>query len=265
MLHQFSRNELAIGTKGLDALRHATVTVVGIGGVGSFAAEALARSAVGKIILIDKDIVDITNINRQLHATTKTIGQSKCEVMKKRILDINPQCIVETLDVFINRDNIDLVFDQNPDFIVEAVDTILIKSLIIMEAFKQQTPIICSMGAANKLDPTAFKIANIWDTRYDPIAKIIRRDLKRAKLGLRKLMVVYSEEKPIVPKAEVLAVIGNAQSHIRKQEIPPSSNAFVPSVVGLICASFVVNEIIANAGVTFERKGNELPNNVKTL
>ena len=254
MLHQFSRNEIAIGRQGVDVLKGATVVVLGIGGVGSFAAEALARSGVGKIILFDKDVIDITNVNRQIHALTTTVGEFKCEVMKERILAINPACQVITNHTFINRDCLDLMFTENPDFIIDAVDTVMIKCLIVQEAIKRGVPIISSMGVANKMDPTQLKVSSIWKTRYDPIARIIRKDLKRSRLSKAKLMVVYSEERPIIGKHEVLEELGNPDSDVRKQQIPPASNAYVPSVAGLFCASYVINELLALNRIQVQRK-----------
>ncbi|MGL5041548.1 MAG: tRNA threonylcarbamoyladenosine dehydratase [Culicoidibacterales bacterium] len=254
MVYQFSRNELAIGVEGVNLLAKMTVVVLGIGGVGSFAAEALARSGVGTIVLFDEDVVDITNINRQIHALTTTIGQQKCEVMKQRISEINPNCHVIANNKFINRDCLDLMFEQNPDFIIDSVDTVMIKCLIVKEAIIRGVPIISSMGVANKMDPTQLKIASIWKTSYDPIARIIRKDLRSERMPKAKLMVVYSEERPLIPKAEIVAKIGDPFSLVRKKQIPPASNAYVPSVAGLFCASHVVNQLLLISEITFNRK-----------
>ncbi|WP_085508961.1 tRNA threonylcarbamoyladenosine dehydratase [Thalassobacillus devorans] len=243
MLHQFSRNELAIGKEGLELLKGSTVAVLGIGGVGSFSVEALARTGIGKLILIDKDVVDITNINRQLPALLSTIGQPKAELMKERIRDINPECEVITLNMFYTEETYETLFDYQPDFIVDASDTIIYKVHLIKECISRDIPIISSMGAANKTDPTKFQIADIFKTSYDPIAKVIRKKLREA--GIKKgVPVVYSQEKPIKIKEDVRKEVAPENAETRKAEMPPSSNAFVPSVAGLIMASYVVNEIV---------------------
>lgn len=254
MLHLFSRNELAIGYSGIHILEKAHVAVVGIGGVGSFAAEALVRSGIGKITLIDKDIIDITNINRQLHANVDTIGLLKCDVMQQRMALINPDCQIRTHSTFLEQNNLSILFDDPIDFIVEAVDTIWVKSDIILTALENSVPIISSMGMANKIDPTKIEIVNIFDTTYDPIAKIIRRHLRKAGYGDTKLPVVSSTEVPVKAKQSVIEAIGDASSRIRKQMLPPASNAYVPSVAGLFCASHVVNTLIAQAGIIIDRK-----------
>jgi len=253
MLNQFSRNELAIGNEGIKVLHNATVVVVGVGGVGSYAVEALARSGIGTIILIDRDTIDITNINRQLPALLSTIGQSKVEIMCDRIHDINPDCNVIVHQTFITEENISIVFEMYPDFVVEAIDTIKIKGLILSEALKRNIKIISSMGMANKMDPTRIKIIDIWDTTYDPIARILRKMLREEKLSFKKLPVVCSTEIPIKQRQDVVETIVESESEIRKQQLPPSSNSFVPSVAGLFCASYVVNEILKNKGITIQR------------
>ena len=174
MLHQFSRNELAIGKEGLNIMKNSTVAVLGIGGVGSFAAEALARSGVGKLILIDKDDVDITNVNRQLIALLSTVGKQKVEVMRDRIMDINPECEVIALKMFYTEETYEEIFGYDLDFIVDASDTISYKIHLIKESIKRDIPMISSMGAANKMDPTRFQIADIFKTHTDPLAKVIR-------------------------------------------------------------------------------------------
>ncbi|GGC92599.1 tRNA threonylcarbamoyladenosine dehydratase [Thalassobacillus devorans] len=243
MLHQFSRNELAVGKEGLELLKGSTVAVLGIGGVGSFSVEALARTGIGKLILIDKDVVDITNINRQLPALLSTIGQPKAELMKERIRDINPECEVITLNMFYTEETYETLFDYQTDFILDASDTIIYKVHLIKECISRDIPIISSMGAANKTDPTKFQIADIFKTSYDPIAKVIRKKLREA--GIKKgVPVVYSQEKPIKIKEDVRKEIAPENAETRKAEMPPSSNAFVPSVAGLIMASYVVNEIL---------------------
>lgn len=243
MLHQFSRNELAIGKEGLQRMRNKTVAILGVGGVGSFAAEACARSGIGKIILVDKDTVDITNVNRQLVATLSTVGRSKVEVMKERIKDVNEQCEVIELHMFYTDETSDTFFSHKPDYVIDASDTISYKIHLIKECLTRGVKIISSMGAANKLDPTRFQIADISKTHTDPIAKVIR--LRLRKEGISKgVPVVFSDESPIVIREDVVDTVGNPDAQIRKAKMPPASNAFVPSVAGLVCASWVMNDIV---------------------
>lgn len=242
MLHQFSRNELAIGSEGVDLLKNTTVAILGIGGVGSFAAEACARSGVGKIILVDKDNVDITNINRQLVAYTSTVGRSKSEVMKERILDINPQCEVHDLHMFYTEETFEEFFSHNVDYVIDASDTIIYKIHLMKECLTRGVKIISCMGAANKTDPTRFKIADISKTHTDPLAKVIRSKLRKE--GIYKgIPVVFSDESPIIVREDVVETVGKPDAKIRKAKMPPSSNAFVPSVAGLVAASWVINDI----------------------
>jgi len=240
-MHQFSRNAIVFGNKGLEILANTTVVVLGVGGVGSFAIEALARSGVGTIIIYDKDVVDITNINRQVHALTSTIGRSKCELMAERVKLINPNCKMIIHNTFVTSDNITTIFAQKPDYIIEAIDTISIKIEIIIQALKHEIPLISSMGMANKLDPTKITITDIWKTQNDPIARIIRKALRERRLGDQKVPVVFSNELPRKPQKSELSEIANHDSAIRKQQIPPASVAYVPSVAGLLAASFVIN------------------------
>lgn len=243
MLHQFSRNELAIGKEGLEIMKNSTVAVLGIGGVGSFAAEALARSGVGRIVLVDKDDVDITNVNRQLIALLSTVGKPKADLMKERIMDINPDCDVIALKMFYTEETYEEFFSYKPDFVVDASDTIMYKVHLMKECLKRNIPIISSMGAANKMDPTRFKIADIFKTHTDPIAKVIRTKLRKE--GIKGgIPVVFSDESPIVIREDVRQVVGKQDSEIRKAQMPPSSNAFVPSACGLIMASYVVRELL---------------------
>lgn len=242
MLHQFSRNELAIGTEGIEKLKQTTVAVLGVGGVGSFAAEACARSGIGTIILVDKDDVDITNINRQLVAYMSTIGKSKAEIMKERIADINPDCKVVSLHMFYTEETAEEFFSYKPDYVIDASDTIIYKVHLMKECLKRGVKIISSMGAANKTDPTRFMIADISKTHTDPIARVIRTKLRKE--GIRKgIPVIFSDESPIVVREDVVETVGKPEAKIRKAQMPPSSNAFVPSVVGLIAASYVYNDI----------------------
>lgn len=243
MLHQFSRNELAIGKDGLDILKNTTVAILGIGGVGSFAVEALARSGVGKLILVDKDDIDITNVNRQIHALLSTVGQQKVDAMKERIQDINPDCEVIALKMFYTEETYEDFFAFKPDYVIDASDTIIYKIHLMKECLKRDIPIISSMGAANKMDPTRFKIADISKTHTDPLAKVIRTKLRKE--GIRKgIPVIFSDESPIVPKEDITKVVGKQDADVRKAKFPPSSNAFVPSAAGLIAASWVVRETL---------------------
>ncbi|MCW1927034.1 tRNA threonylcarbamoyladenosine dehydratase [Bhargavaea beijingensis] len=243
MLHQFSRNELSIGKEGLDRYRQTTVAVLGVGGVGSFAAEACARTGIGRIILIDKDEVDITNVNRQLVAYLSTVGRKKAEVMKERIADINPDCEVITLNMFYTEETADQLFDLKPDYVIDASDTIAYKIHLIKECVKRGVNVISCMGVARKTDPTRLQIVDISKTHTDPLAKVIRTTLRKA--GIRKgVPVVFSDESPIISKDEVNEVVGKPDAKIRKAKMPPASNAFVPSTAGLFCASWVLNDIV---------------------
>lgn len=245
MLHQFSRNELAIGTEGVQKMRETTVAILGVGGVGSFAAEACARSGIGRIILVDKDTIDITNVNRQLVAYLSTVGRSKTEVMAERIADINKDCEVISLHMFYTEDTYETLFSYEPDYIIDASDTLKYKIHIAEQCIVRGVKIISSMGAANKMDPTRFQIADISKTHTDPVAKVVRTRLRKA--GIKKgLPVVFSDESPVVVREDIVETVGKPGATIRKAEMPPASNAFVPSVAGLICASWVMNDIVAD-------------------
>ncbi len=244
MLHQFSRCELAFGPEGLDICKKSTVAVLGIGGVGSFTVEALARTGIGKLILIDKDVVDITNINRQIHANLQTIGQQKTELMKERVALINPECEVVTMQMFYNEETAPALFAHKLDYIVDAMDTVSAKIHLILEAKRRSIPIISSMGAANKMDPTRFEVADISQTSYDPIAKVIRRELRKERI-YKGVKVVYSKEIPVEIRETVREeIVSDPNSPIRKVRQPPASNAFVPSVAGLILASVVIRDLL---------------------
>ncbi|MFF2855333.1 ThiF family adenylyltransferase [Peribacillus sp. NPDC058002] len=248
MLHQFSRNELAIGKEGIDILKNTTVAVLGVGGVGSFSAEALARTGVGRIILVDKDDVDITNVNRQIHALLSTVGQPKAELMKNRIQDINPDCEVIALKMFYTEGTFEEFFSYGLDYVIDASDTVIYKIHVMKECLKRNIKVISSMGAANKMDPTRFQIADISKTHTDPLAKVIRTRLRKE--GIPKgIPVVFSDESPIVIREDVRKEVGNDEAKIRKAQMPPSSNAFVPSVAGLIAASWVINDILKDIEV----------------
>ncbi|MBO8172635.1 MAG: tRNA threonylcarbamoyladenosine dehydratase [Bacillaceae bacterium] len=244
MLHQFSRTELIVGPEGLEKLKKTTVAVLGVGGVGSFAVEALARSGIGKLILVDKDDVDITNINRQIHANLHTVGRSKVELMKERIAAINPECEVVALQMFYREDTKERLFEHELDYVIDAMDTISAKIDLVVECKQRGIPIVSSMGAANKLDPTRFQVADISETSYDPIAKVMRRELR--KRGIHKgVTVVYSKEEPVKKRQDVLGkIVTDPDSPVRKAAEPPASNAFVPPISGLYMAGIVFNELM---------------------
>lgn len=226
MEEQFSRTELLIGTKAMQLLRKAKVAVFGIGGVGSYTVEALARAGIGHLVLIDKDEVDMTNINRQIHAVHQTIGIPKVEVMKERILNICPSTIVETYPVFFLPETKEHIIDSSFDYIVDAVDTVTAKLEIITRAKEFKVPVISCMGTGNKLEPTMLEVADIAKTSVCPLAKVMRKELKQR--GITNVKVVYSKEEP--------------KRSIESQN--PASISFVPSVAGLIIAKEVTMDII---------------------
>ena len=244
MPDQFSRTELLLGKPAMERLAGCRVAVFGIGGVGGYVCEALARSGVGALDLIDDDKVCLSNINRQIIATNKTVGQYKTDVMKERILDINPDAKVNTYRCFFLPENAsDFPFDKY-DYVVDAIDTVTAKIELVKQCQNSGVPIISSMGAGNKLDPTKFRVADIYKTQMDPLAKVMRRELK--KRGIKKLKVVYSEEEPIVPdadSAENQVDAGTARQGSKRRSTP-GSTAFVPSVAGLIIAGEVIKDLI---------------------
>lgn len=244
-LGRFSRTELLLGAAGMERLAASTVAIFGVGGVGSFVAEGLARAGVGHLVLIDNDLVCLTNINRQIHATTKTVGKPKTEMMKARILEINPQAIVDTIDDFYLPENADKFFSQHYDYVVDAIDTVTGKINLVVQCNELNIPIICSMGAGNKLDPTLFEVTDIYRTSVDPIARVMRKKLKEK--HIRKLKVVYSKEKPLVVAQSgcgknCICPPGSARNCDRRRAVP-GSISFVPSVVGLIIAGEVVRDL----------------------
>ncbi len=244
MLHQFSRTELAVGEEGLDILKNSTVAVLGIGGVGSIAAEALARSGVGRIILIDKDVVDITNINRQIHALLSTVGKPKAELMKNRIADINPECDAIALKMFYTEETYEELFQYPLDYVLDASDTVSYKIHLIKECLKRKIPVISCMGAANKMDPSRFQVADISKTTVDPIARVIRQKLRKD--GIHKgVKVVFSTEEPLLPREDITQkIVPENAPEIRKAQNPPASNAFVPPVAGLIMVGAAVKDLL---------------------
>ena len=235
MLNEFSRTELLFGSDGMEKLKACRVAVFGVGGVGGYAVEALARSGIGTLDLIDNDTVSLTNLNRQIIALHSTIGKLKIIAAKERILDICPDIKVNTFPCFYMPDTSSQFDFKNYDYIIDAIDTVTGKLEIIKNAQEAGTPVISSMGAGNKLDPAAFRVADIYQTQVCPLARTIRRECR--KLGIQKLKVVYSEEQPAVLKS---VSEENSQNH----KPVPASNAFVPSVAGLIIAGEVIKDLL---------------------
>ena len=232
----FSRPERLIGADALRQLHNARVAVFGIGGVGGAAVEALARAGVGHFLLVDKDVVDVTNLNRQIIATVETVGRPKTEVMKERILAVNPEAEVETRQCFYLPDNA-AEFDLSAfDYVVDAVDTVAAKLALIEAAKKAGTPVISAMGAGNKLDPSAFRAADLFETSVDPLAKVMRRECR--KRGIESLKVVYSTEEPITPEAP------SEEADSGRRKDTPASISFVPNAAGLVLAGTVVRDLI---------------------
>ncbi len=231
---------MLIGSAAMEKLAASHVMVFGIGGVGSFTVEALARAGVGKLTLVDDDCICLTNINRQLHATTQTIGRFKVEVMKERVLDINPQARVTVIQKFYLPENAEEFFAMNCDYIVDAIDTVTAKIDLIVRAQSKGVPVISSMGAANKMDPTQFEVADVFKTTVCPLAKVMRYELRVR--GVKALKVVYSKEKPLTPQAGECPPEPVRPGAARRQI--PGSISFVPSVAGLILAGEVIKELI---------------------
>lgn len=248
MLNQFSRTELLFGAEAMEKLAAARVAVFGIGGVGSYTAEALVRSGVGAIDIIDDDRVCLTNVNRQLFATRKTVGKYKTDVAEERLHEINPDVKITSHRVFYTPETAGQFDFKQYDYVVDAIDTVTGKIGLIMQAKEAGTPIISCMGAGNKLDPTAFRVADIYSTSVCPLARVMRYELK--KRGVKSLKVVYSKEKPIVPvedmaiscKAHCICPPGTVRKCTARNQVPGSS-AFVPPAVGLIIAGEVIKDI----------------------
>lgn len=248
MSRQFARTQLLLGPEAMEKLAHSRVAVFGVGGVGGYVCEALARSGVGAFDLIDDDKVCLTNINRQIIATRKTIGKYKAEVMRERILDINPSADIRVYKCFFLPENADeFPFDEY-DYVVDAVDTVTAKIELVMKAQEKGVRIISSMGAGNKLDASAFRVADIYKTKVCPLAKVMRRELK--KRGVKKLKVVYSEEKALTPledesiscRSNCVCPPGTEHKCTDRRSIP-GSVAFVPPVAGLIIAGEVIKDL----------------------
>ena len=240
MLNQFSRTELLLGKEAMEKLSKSRVAVFGIGGVGGYVCEALVRSGVGGFDLIDDDKVCLTNINRQIIATRKTVGKYKTEVMRERILEINPEADVRIHNCFFLPENASEFPFEEYDYVVDAVDTVTAKLELVMKSKEKNVPIISSMGAGNKLDGSQFKVADIYNTKVCPLAKVMRKELKNR--GIKKLKVVYSQEIPI--KQETNPVSSEDTGSVGRKRSVPASIAFVPSVAGLIIAGEVIKDLI---------------------
>lgn len=235
---EFERMERILGSSNLEILKNKRVAVFGVGGVGSFACEALARASIGSITLIDNDCVSSSNINRQLIALHSTTGRAKVDVMKERILDINPECNVTALKIFYSKETENLIDFGNFDAVIDAVDTVSAKLLIIENAKKAGIEIISCMGTGNKLDPTRFEIADISKTSVCPLARVMRYELKKRKIS--KVTVVYSKEEPLQIKA-------NSTNENLSKKIAPGSVSFVPPVAGMIAAGYIINQFLKTA------------------
>ena len=254
MLTQFSRTQLLLGEEAMDRLKNTRIAVFGVGGVGGFVCEALVRSGVGAFDLIDDDKVCLTNLNRQIIATRKTVGKYKAEVMRDRMIEINPDVDVRIHKRFFLPENADEFPFSEYDYVVDAVDTVTAKIELVMKCQREGIPIISSMGAGNKLEASAFKVADIYKTKMCPLAKVMRRELK--KRGVKKLKVVYSEEKPTRPiedmsiscRTNCICPPGAEHKCTERRDIP-GSVAFVPSVAGLIIAGEVVKGLTGRKGL----------------
>ena len=242
---RFSRTERLLGRDNIEKLSNARVALFGIGGVGGYVAEALARSGIGSFVLVDDDSVALSNLNRQIIALESTLGRDKVEVMKERILGINPYAVVEAKKCFFLPENAADFDLSSCTYVVDAVDTVTAKLCIIEEAKKAGVPVISSMGTGNKLDPTRLEVADIYETSICPLARVMRRELK--KRGIESLKVVYSREEPLRPSGTLLPEEG--RDHDKKRRSIPGSTAFVPPAAGLIIASCVVRDIIADQGL----------------
>ncbi len=236
--HAFLRSEMLLGREALDKLKNSKVAIFGIGGVGSYVAEGLIRSGVGHLVFIDHDEVAISNINRQIHATSKTVGQPKAELMKARALEINPNIEVTTHIEVYNAESKDRLIKEDYDYVVDAIDMVTSKLLMVEQCQEMNIPIMCSMGTGNKLDPTKFEVTDIYKTSICPLAKVMRQELKKRRV--KKLKVVYSKELPITPQAIKDETV---KSTVTRRQTP-GSVGFVPSVAGMIIASEVVKDLI---------------------
>ena len=232
-LNEFCRTELLVGEEGINKLHNSKVIVFGIGGVGSFVVEALTRAGVGNVVLVDNDTICISNLNRQIHATQATVGMIKVEAMKERVISINPKCNVEAKQVFITADNISEIIPSDVDYVVDAIDTVTSKLALAEYCYKNNINIISSMGTGNKMDPTQFRVSDVFKTKVCPLAKVMRHELR--KRGVKKLKVVYSEEMPMTPDN------GRAVPSAKRQT--PGSISFVPPVAGMIIGGEVIKDL----------------------
>lgn len=235
MINEFSRTELLLGADGMEKLKRARVAVFGIGGVGGYAVEALARAGIGALDLIDNDVISRTNINRQIIALHSTVGLPKTDVMAARVKDINPECEVRTYQTFYGPDTAEQFDFAQYDYIIDAIDTVTGKLALAVNAQKANTPIISSMGTGNKLDPTAFTVTDIYKTSFCPLARIMRKELR--KRGIERLKVVYSQEEALTPE-------GVTEELPQGRRSIPGSVSFVPSAAGLILAGEVIKDIV---------------------
>lgn len=243
MLHEFSRTELLFGKEAMEKLASSRVAVFGIGGVGGYTVEALVRSGIGAIDLIDDDRVSLTNINRQIYATQKTVGMYKVDAAAERISEINPLVSVTVHKTFYSSETADRFDFTEYDYIVDAIDTVTSKIALVVNAKAAGTPIICSMGAGNKADPTAFKVSDIYKTSVCPLARVMRRELKQR--NIKDLKVVYSEEPPMRPAERTAnCCLSDETGNTFPHRQVPGSNAFVPPTVGLIIAGEVIKDLI---------------------
>ena len=241
--YQFARTRLTFGKENMEKLYNARVIVFGIGGVGSYTVEALVRSGIGAIDIVDDDKICLTNLNRQLYALYSTIGKDKVDVAEERIHDINPDCKVTKWKTFYMPDTADQFDFSQYDYIVDAVDTVTAKIALITQAKAAGKPIICSMGAGNKLDPTQFEVADISQTSVCPLARVMRQECK--KRGLKGVKVVYSKEKPVAAQSSAVSADEELKGTAASATPAPGSCAFVPSVAGLIIASEVIKDLIS--------------------
>lgn len=240
----YSRTERLIGSEGIEILKNSRVAIFGIGGVGSYAVEALCRSGIGTLLLIDYDDICITNINRQIHATVKTVGRSKVEVMRDRLLDINPNANIIIYKDLYNHETAEKLLSKDYDYVIDAIDMVSSKLDLIERCNKLEIPIISCMGAGNKLDPTKLEVTDIYKTSVCPLAKVMRYELR--KRGIKKLTVVYSTETPVV-QSEIVGENENSgieSDNLSKRRQTPGSISFVPSAAGLILSSVVVRALL---------------------
>lgn len=233
------RMELLIGKDGIDVLQNTCVMIIGIGGVGSYAAEALARCGIGKLILVDGDTIAVSNLNRQIHANYETLNKPKAQVMKERILTYRKDCEIICHDMFYDETKNETLFDQPIHFVVDAIDTMSSKLAIIQYCLEHKISFISSMGMANRMDPTKIEITELMKTSYDPVAKIMRNLIRKHHIK-GKIPVVYSSEHPTIQHRIV-----NEDGLTRKQKMPPASSPFVPSAAGLAIAAYVVQQLLS--------------------